>query len=252
MSTVLAAIDDSATATPVLVTAVVLSRQIGAEVRALHVGDEEPASLREQAQGAGVPLDTVPGSPVEAICEAIEDEDVAFAVLGIRREPEITRPVGSIARAVCETSLKPVVVVPPSLLWRAGESIDRALAPLDGTDESSRSVRRAWRLLKRSGVDLVALHVFDPESMPRFWDAARNDFEEWSREFLVRHANTETELEIRSGRAAEMVLEVGRASKVDLIVLEWSQNLEPERAAVLREVLSRTDIPVLLLPLEGA
>lgn len=250
MSTVLAAIDNSPTAEPVLVAAVVLSNGIGAEVRALHVANVEPASVRERARKAGVPLQTMPGRPAATICDAIEDEDVLLGVLGIRREPETRRPVGSIAGQVCETSHKPVVVVPPTLRWQVGESIDRALVPLDGTDASSRSVRRAWRLLKGSGVDLVALHVFDPQSVPRFWDVTRNDFEAWSQEFLARHAETATELEIRSGRAADQVLEVGRASKVDLIVLEWSQSLKPGRAAVLREVLSRTETPVLLLPVE--
>lgn len=248
MSTVLAAIDDSPTAEPVLVAAVVLSNCVGAEVRALHVADEEPASLIAQAKKAGVPLRIVSGDAAEAICNAIEDEDVLFVVLGSRRRAETSRPVGSIAGVVCQTSQKPVVVVPPSLRWQVAESIDRALVPLDGTDASSRSVRRAWHLLKGSGVDLVALHVFDPESVPRFWDATRDDFEAWSQEFLARHAETATEMEIRSGRAADQVLEVGRASKVDLIVLEWSQALRPGRAVVLREILSRAETPVLLLP----
>jgi hypothetical protein len=33
-----------------------------------------------------------------------------------------------------------------------------------------------------------------------------------------------------------------------MIALAWSQELAPDRAAVVREVLTRTDVPVMLLP----
>jgi hypothetical protein len=37
-----------------------------------------------------------------------------------------------------------------------------------------------------------------------------------------------------------------------MIALGWSQDLAPDRAAVVREVLTRTDVPVLLLPCTAA
>ncbi len=250
MMTVLAAVDDSPATEPVLQTSVRLAQRLSTRVRAMHVGRDSPPAIAREARRAGVELVTVPGIAAEVICEAIEAEDVQMGVMGIRGREEGRRPAGRIATEVCGRSRKPVVVVPPSLEWREGEQINRALVPLDGTDESSRSVQGAWELLKGSGVELVALHVFSPGSAPRFWDATRDDVDAWSQEFLLRHAEPEAQLEIRTGEAAQQMLDVGRDSKCDLLVLAWSQELARGRAAVVHEVLSSTETPVLLLPVQ--
>ena len=46
--------------------------------------------------------------------------------------------------------------------------------------------------------------------------------------------------------------EVATAAGADLIALGWSQDLTPDRAAVVREVLTRSEVPVLLLPCAAA
>jgi hypothetical protein len=48
------------------------------------------------------------------------------------------------------------------------------------------------------------------------------------------------------------VLEVAAAQGADMIALGWSQDLAADRAAVVREVLTRTDLPVMLLPCTAA
>jgi hypothetical protein len=41
---------------------------------------------------------------------------------------------------------------------------------------------------------------------------------------------------------------VATAEGADMIALGWRRRLAPERAAVVREVLARTPVPVILLP----
>jgi hypothetical protein len=104
-------------------------------------------------------------------------------------------------------------------------------------------------LFAGSGVDLVVLHVFSRETVPAFWDSNRDDFDEWSRVFLARFAQEyDAEIDLRTGAPAQKVLTAGSAHEVDLIVLEWAQRLTPGHAKVIREVLTGTDVPVLLLP----
>jgi hypothetical protein len=108
-------------------------------------------------------------------------------------------------------------------------------------------------LFADSGVEIIVLHVFSKDTVPAFWDSSRDDFDEWSRDFLSRFAEEyEAELDIRAGVPGQNVLSVGRAHEVDLIVLEWAQRLTPGRAEVIREVLAGADVPVLLLPVSKA
>jgi nucleotide-binding universal stress UspA family protein len=53
---------------------------------------------------------------------------------------------------------------------------------------------------------------------------------------------------VRSGWPSDRVLEVAEAEGVDMIALAWSRRLALDRAAVVREVLTRSPVPVILLP----
>jgi hypothetical protein len=50
------------------------------------------------------------------------------------------------------------------------------------------------------------------------------------------------------GEVGDEVARVAAHESVDLVVLSWSQNASAGRARVVRDVLSRSVIPVLLLP----
>ena len=104
-------------------------------------------------------------------------------------------------------------------------------------------------IIAGSGVDIVVLHVFNKETVPAFWDSSRDDFDEWSRDFVARFAQEyAAEFDLRAGAPGQKVLAASTAHGVDLIVLEWGQRLTPGHAEVIREVLTGTDVPVLLLP----
>ena len=100
-----------------------------------------------------------------------------------------------------------------------------------------------------SGVAIVSLHVFDAATVPRFWDRPEHDHAAWSREFLARNAPAAgRHLEVRSGWPSDQILAVAGTERADMIALGWCRRLAPDRAAVVRDVLARTPVPVILVP----
>jgi hypothetical protein len=55
-------------------------------------------------------------------------------------------------------------------------------------------------------------------------------------------------LELRIGRAEDLVPRVAEESRSDLIALGWARELAPGRAPVVRAALERSGLPVLLVP----
>lgn len=144
------------------------------------------------------------------------------------------------------TAAGPVVVVPADA---AVAPVRRVLLPLDGTSTSAAVVPLVSELLATDGVKLVALHVFEPTSVPLYWDHPTHARRAWSEEFLRRQCpQTGAELEIRTGEPGDRVLDVAKKVDADLIVLGWSQQLEPGRAAVVRATVEQARVPVLLFP----
>ncbi|HSC91419.1 MAG TPA: universal stress protein, partial [Gaiellaceae bacterium] len=81
-----------------------------------------------------------------------------------------------------------------------------------------------------------------------------HELEAWKEEFLARHAPRpeDVRLEVRVGRPGESVLRVAEEADADLIALGWARDLSRGRAAVVREVLERSPIPVLLVSVTPA
>ena len=153
------------------------------------------------------------------------------------------------ALAVATHAAKPVVVVPPEPRDPPPAGLHRILVPLDGTADTARAVEQTMGWFAGSGVEIVSLHVFDATTVPRFWDRPEHDHAAWTREFLARNAPAAgTRLQVRSGWPSDRVLEVAAAEGADMIALGWGRRLAPDRAAVVREVLVRTPVPVILLP----
>jgi len=98
----------------------------------------------------------------------------------------------------------------------------------------------------------VALHVFDKGTTPRFLDRPEHDIDAWTREFLARYCSEPgSRLELRAGRTGHHVVDAAEGEDADMIALTWSQDLSPGRAAVVREALARTCLPLLLVPVVG-
>jgi nucleotide-binding universal stress UspA family protein len=249
MTTVLAALDTSACAQPVLATAARAAALFDATPRALHVREDESGQPRRLACAAAIELRETTGQPVPAIVDAAADPDVAALVIGARGVHGGPQPAGSTALEVITRVPKPVVVVPPHP--QPSEAFKRILVPLEGTRESSEALAETVELARRGDLEIVALHVHTPATVPAFSDQPHHEIRTWEHEFISRFAHgahTEARLIRRLGTAAEDIVTVAHDTEAELIALAWSQNLDPGHATVVRRTLARSAVPVLLVP----
>jgi hypothetical protein len=145
-----------------------------------------------------------------------------------------------------------IIVVPPEAVGVSPRPFHRLLVPLEGSEQSARPVAESLYPLISGDVELVVLHVFTPATVPRTLDRPGRDLSLWGDEFLARFCPEAATLELRSGAVGGHVDEVCIDSRADLIVLSWSQDSSPGHAAVIRDVLARSTIPILLLPVDTA
>jgi nucleotide-binding universal stress UspA family protein len=251
VSTIVAALDASAAARPVLETALRIGQMMAADVEAVHVHDggaETPAALAERA---GVLLQSLEGPVAAGVLAALDRPAALMAVLGARATPGGPRPVGSTARRILHRATKPLVVVPPDAVGRHGQPLRRLLIPLEGSGASSGPVAEVLRPILPTDVELIAIHVFTPDTVPRVLDHPARDLLLLGDEFLARHLPGASDVAFRSGPAGARIAEMCAEERADLVVLSWSQDSSAGRAEVVREVLARATVPVLLLPAAG-
>jgi nucleotide-binding universal stress UspA family protein len=232
MSTVLAALDNSPTAGSVLAVARQLGRVFGASVQELRV---------------------VRGDVVEQIVEAGSSEDVVAVAIGARSRPADGHPLGSTAIGVATGLAKPIAVVPPGAKPPTG--LRRALVPLEGTTPTSVAPRFLVELAPDAGLEVVALHVLEPDSLPAFTDQPQHEQLAWAGEFLYRYCPWgigAVHLMTRVGHVHELVPVAARESGADLVVLGWAQELTGGHARVVRAVLEEVSVPVVLVPIVPA
>ena len=206
-------------------TAGVIARLTGGQVRPLRLA-----------------ADLTAGQAARQVIRALHQPGTAAGVLsGDERSRPLWQPVA-------QQSAKPVVLVPAHA--RLPRRIRRVLLPLDGTARSAAAVAEAAERFARGGAELVVLHVFDAQTVPRFWDQHAHAGQAWEQEFLARFcALPGARLELRSGTAAEHVAKVAGAEQADMIALAWSQRLDPGRAAAVRRTVLDAEVPVMLVPM---
>jgi len=211
---------------PVTGTADVIARLAGGQVRPLRLA-----------------ADLSPGRAASQVIRALHQPGTVTGVLpGDERRRQLWQPVA-------QRSAKPVVLVPAGVR-RLPRRIRRVLLPLDGTARSAAAVAEAAERFARGGAELVVLHVFDAETVPKFWNQHAHASQAWEQEFLARYcALPGARLELRSGAAAEHVVKVAGAEQADMIALAWSQRLEPGRALVVRRAVLDAGVPVMLVPM---
>jgi nucleotide-binding universal stress UspA family protein len=249
MTTILAAIDDSAAAKPVLLTALALGPVFGAQVQAVEVADVPGRTAQAAARAASVPLSVVKGDPLEQILRRAEDDDTVAVVLGARGSPSGRRPAGHVALALAGAIAKPVVIVPPGA--RPPDRIHRALLALKGTSRSARRLQRAVQLGTASELELVAVHVDDEDSIPSFSDQVQYEVEAYATEFLARYlpGAPAARLAMRIGTPADEILATVEEVEPDILAIGWPQGDDPRRGAVAREIVERCRLPILLVAL---
>jgi nucleotide-binding universal stress UspA family protein len=250
---VLAGLDPTGTARPVLAAAHEIARLFGADVAAVHVVQDGAQRVRELAAGQRVPLGELAGPPGAQLAQALErDEDAVALVVGTRAHPQTEREIGSTALEVVQTVRKLVFAIPPEL--PEGFAVHRVLVPLEGSLATSFAPYAALDVSGAVYVEVVILHVLEEDELPAFSDQPQHEWEVLSREFLARYSPWPFEhvrLETRVGPPEQQILPVAQEMECDLIVLAWAQELAPGRASIVRETLRHGKIPVLLVPMQA-
>jgi nucleotide-binding universal stress UspA family protein len=185
-----------------------------------------------QAPAAGEP------DRVDRVVAALE-RDGGVGVLGVNT------PAGG-CWDVLPRVTQPLLVVPEHASMTLG-SLTRVLVPLDGRAETATSVAGMANRLRAGGVEVSAVHVFVPTTVPAFWDQAAHSHASWTTEFLRRNLPVARDLGLRRGEPAKEILAAAAASGIDLLLLGWSQNLIEGKARIVRECLLHGSLPVLLV-----
>jgi nucleotide-binding universal stress UspA family protein len=191
----------------------------------------------------------IEGPVVPALRGAGTGPDVAALVLGMRAFTVGRSPAGHVALQLAVSLPIPLLVVPPQAV--VPMALRRILVPLDGEPATAAALAETMELARLRELEVVVLHVLDPASLPAFSDQPQHEVAAWSAEFLRRHCPDPDNvlLEVRVGVPGRHVLSVAEEIGADMIALGWAQDLGEGRAAVIREALDRSDVPLLLVPL---
>jgi nucleotide-binding universal stress UspA family protein len=246
---ILAAIDTSAAAGPVLATGRAIAKLYDATVEAVHVREGSAEAAGGAAERAEVPLRILPGSPLDTLRSLAGDDEVVAVVLGARSAPLGKRPAGHVTVDIITSLRKPVVVVPPHA--SAVVAFERMLVPLEGTLTSAAALAAVIERAHAHGLDVVLLHVRGESSVPRFSEQSHYEMEAWADEFLARYCSGTprgVRLEVRVGSACEQIVRAVEQTRCGLIALGWGQVLAANRAQVVRQCLAQSSVPMLLVP----
>lgn len=250
MSVVLAAIDNSASARPVLDFARELARVFGAEVEVVHVeANGTPRTASENAHALHLPFHRRLGDVATAITATAKERDAIAVVLGTRGTPSGASPAGHVTIDLIRSLEIPVAVVPPSAKLRP---VSRVLVAVEGDGESHVLRHLSRHLRHRPDLEMIALHVFTPDRLPMFGDQPVRETEAWKEEFGRRSLRTDerdVRLEVRVGDAAQVVRQMAQELDVDLVGLAWHRDLAHGHGRLVNSMLAESDVPVLLLPI---
>lgn len=253
MTRLLAAMDDSAAARPVLDVARALAPQFGCEVSAVTVATDGPGTTAGAvAAAAGERLAVLHGDPVERLAEAVAADDVCGVVVGARGRPTGRRPAGHVACALATTCGKPVVVVPPEVA--PVPTLERVLVAVEAPGEVASGLEGAPIVAPGTAVEVVAVHVNDETTLPGFSDQPQHEVEAFAEEFLARafpDRSDHLRLELRVGVPVEEVLAVARDVGAQLVVVVWSCRMAPDHGLFVQALLAASHLPVLLVPAGG-
>jgi len=244
---VVAAVDVSLAARPVLLTARHLAERLGRPVLAVHVAEsgEAPQDMRDLAAQSQVELVVREGRPIDVLTSFATEEDVDVIVMGARALPAARHAMGHLSTSMLSSVTTAAVFVPPDAP-AADRPIRRVLIPLDDDPRCGAAVEPVVRDLGAAGCEMVGLHVFESHTVPSFLDHPGHGTATWRDEFARRHGLVE--MELRRGPPARMILATARDRDVDLVLLAWSRVLDDVHGAVVYDVLAGSEVPVMLIP----
>ena len=251
--TILAALDDSPAAQPVLDIARRLGALLEAPVAAAHV-QEDGSGRRASAvaAAASVPLHQCHGDVAEALRTEVAEYGATVLVIGARRIAAGASPAGHIALEMVQSLDCTTVVVPPGAVDRP---LRRVLVAVEGDGESQGLRGLFDHLGDLPTPEVIALHVIEPSALPPFADSPILEADAFKREFGIRSTGTvlddpsRVRFETRVGDAAETLSDATRELDADLVVLAWHRDLSEGHGRMVREALAGARVPIALLPL---
>jgi nucleotide-binding universal stress UspA family protein len=249
MTKLIAAIDNSLAARPVLLMATALAEVLGATVEALHVSDDDGDTARSCADSLGVELLRCGGDALECICTAAAADDVVAVAIGARAQPS-GHHVGHLARQLADAIDKPLLVVPPEVEPRA--HLHNVVIAMAGTPTKTRALKTAVEVAAGADIDLTVVHVDDETSIPSFSDQVAHETAAYTHEFLARylHGAPRAHLELRIGAPAQEIIDLTDDAMPDLLAIGWPQSAGDDHGATARAILDRSHVPVLLMALD--
>ena len=103
----------------------------------------------------------------------------------------------------------------------------------------------------KAGAEVIVLHVIEDDAVPAMTDQPQHEVDAWVAEFKRRYCDDpEIRIELRAGATVDHVLATAEALEADA-VLAWSQRVAGGRGARVTSVLERSQIPVILVPVNG-
>jgi len=248
MKKIIAAIDNSAAARPVMAMAQAVASALGGALDTLHIIEDGDETARASAEATGISLRVLSGDPLEQLALAVAEEDVVALVLGARGSLAGPRPAGHLALALAGRTDKPVVVVPPDA--QPPNELHRVLVAMEGSPGRAHALQRTIELSTDASLEVVVVHV--DEEIPSFTDQVQHETKAFTQEFFDRHVlgAPQAQLELRIGVPAVQVLESIELLHPDLVAVGWPHPVDPSRGAVAREILDRSPVPVLLVAVD--
>lgn len=250
MTILLAAVDSSAAAQPVLAVARELARLMGAEVEAVHIDEPGgPATAGAIAGAAHVRFHGRSGDVVPAVAALVRERGAAAVVIGARGLPGGALPAGHVTMDLVQSLDVPVAVVPPQARPR---TIERVLVAVEGDGESHALRHLVRHLVHGPSLEIVALHVFEPDRLPLFGDQPVLETEAWAEEFgrrALRESSGDVRVEARVGVPPSALRQAAHDLDVDLIMAAWHRDLSGGHGRIVRGLLEDADVPVLLVPI---
>lgn len=244
MTGILVAVDSTPAAVPVLQTAALLARRLGWTAQALHVGPG-PGPRAECAE-VGLALHVIDGEPEREVVAAAARAGAELVVIALHRLPA-GRAAGHMVDVLARALRVPLLVVPPGAPVRP--AVERVLFSLDGSASVSEAARSAILTFSTAGIEVRALHVFEPRTVPHFHDGAPDD-EVWRDEFLAQNcAELDVTLATSPGPLVPALLRAASRQEVDIVVLASRDGTSARGTSVIHEVLQAADRPVALVSL---
>ncbi len=227
---VIAAVDGPPAEEAVLQAAKAMGGHLDAAVRPVRVriggglrGEARAGALRRVARGESADLVGRPETLLAALAGA---PDAVLTVMGTRRRPARARGrrASGTAVSVARRIERPLLLVPADATGWGGPS--RVLTVLDGTGETAMAAACALAQIGVTGTDTTAVHL---------GDGAHPRPDDWG-----RHTSS-----VSNGRR---VLEEQVSTDADLVVMVWTRRSSGCDGRAVLDVLTRTPVPVLLVP----